>query len=84
MRVAATYTTKTYIRPYPLQERIAEILHQIKATASKANLVKVTFDSIIVVAVVCLISYAAVRFNEQRIAASYIEQAYNAVLNPYR
>ena len=52
MRVAATYTTKTYIRPYPLQERIAETLHHIKATASKANLVKVTFDGIIVVAVV--------------------------------
>jgi hypothetical protein len=84
MRVAATYTTKTYVRPYPLQEKIAEILHHIKATASKANLVNVTFDSIIVVALVFLISYAAVRFNEQRIAASYIDQAYKAVLNPYR
>lgn len=83
MRVAATYTTKTYVRPYPLQERIAEILHHIKATASKANVVNVTFDSIIVVAVVFLVSYAAVRFNEQRIAVSYINEAYNAVINPY-
>jgi hypothetical protein len=84
MRTAATYTTKTYARPYPLQEQIAEILHHIKATATKVSLVKVTFDSIIVVALIFLVSYAAVRFNEQRIAAAYIEQAYKAVLNPYR
>ena len=84
MRVAATYTTKTYIRPYPLQERIAETLQHIKAIATKATLVKITFDGIIAVAVFFLISYAAVRFNEQRIAASYIDEAYNAVINPYR
>ena len=84
MRVAATYTTKTYVRPYPLQERIAEILQDVKATASKANLVKITFDGIITVALIVLVSYAAARFNEQRIAASYINEAYNAVTNPYR
>jgi hypothetical protein len=84
MRVAATYTTKTYVRPFPLQERIAEVLHHIKATATKASLVKIACDSIIAVALIFMVSYAAVRFNEQRIAASYIELAYNAVTNPYR
>jgi hypothetical protein len=84
MRTAAIYTTKIYVRTYPLQERIAEKLHHIKAAATKANLVKITFDGIITVAVIFLVSYAAVRFNEQRIAASYINEAYNAVINPYR
>ena len=83
MRVAATYTTKTYVRPFPLQELIAETLHHIKAAASKANLVNISFDSILVCAVIFMISYAAARFNEQRIAASYIDQAYTVVMNPY-
>ena len=84
MRTAATYTTKTYARPYPLQERIAETLHLIKANIKIENLVKITFDGIITVALIVLVSYAAARFNEQRIAASYINEAYNSVINPYR
>ncbi len=83
MRAAATYTTKTYIRPYPLQELIAEKLYQWIAAATKTNLIKITFNCIITVAVLSLLSYATVRFNEQRIAAAYIDQAYKAVLNPY-
>jgi hypothetical protein len=82
MRVAATCSTKTFVRPFPLQERAAEALHQIKATAAKAKLIKITLDSIITVAMIVLISYAAVKFNEQRIAASYIDQTYKIVLHP--
>ena len=84
MRAAATYTAKTYVRAYPLQERIAEKLHLIKTSLTKADLVNIAFNCVIAVAVLFLISYAAVRFNEQRIAAAYTDYAYNAVINPYR
>ena len=83
MRSVSAFTTKIYARPYPLQERIEETLHLIKATIKKENLVKITFDGIITVALIVLVSYAAARFNEQRIAASYINEAYNSVINPY-
>jgi hypothetical protein len=82
MRVVATYTTKTYARTYPLQERIAQKLQLIKTNIRIANLVRVSCSTIVAVIALFLISYSIERLNENRIAVSYLSKACTAVINP--
>jgi hypothetical protein len=83
MKAVATFTTKPYARPYPLQEMIAQKLQLIKTNISIANLARVSFSTIVVAVIALfLISYSMERLNENRIAVSYLSNAYKTVINP--
>ena len=82
MRSVSAFTTKIYARPYPLQERIAQKLQLIKTNIRIANLARVSFSTVVAVIALFLITYSMERLNENRIAASYITEAYSIVINP--